>query len=179
MSQSANVQSIESIRLAREALALFAEEARQAIGATQMEITRATDWLVNRQRMYWQEQIKRRAGELSMARTELHRKKLMKMSMDSVNDTEQQEIVRMATRRLREAEEKLELVKRWVATFQQAVAEYQSHGRGLDDTVNGRVQNGVAMLDRMMTAIDAYAAIAPPMMPTAPPMAPEPGGTTP
>jgi hypothetical protein len=180
MSQSANVQSIELIRLARQALAQFADEARQAVGATQMEISRSTEWLVNHQRMYWHGQIKRRAEELSTARAELHRRQLMKMSSDSVNDTEQQEIVRQAIRRLREAEEKLEMVKRWIPMLQQAVAEYQSHGRSLDDAVNGRVQNALAMLDRMMTAIDAYAAVEVPRGPDArTTAAPDSGGTTP
>ena len=71
-------------------------------------------------------------------------------------------MVRVAKRRLVEAEEKLEVVRKWIPVFQQAVFEYQSRARPAGDMLESDLHAAVALLDRMTTALDAYLATAPP-----------------
>src|SRR5438270_8112 len=114
MSQSANVRSVDAIRDFRVALTNFAEEARTALSSAEMEVRRTQDWLTRDQLTHWQAQIKRRNELLSMARTELHRRRLSQQGSDAISDTEQKEAVRIAQRRLEEAEQRVALIKRWV-----------------------------------------------------------------
>lgn len=165
MSTSANVKSIESVRDFRIALTTFAEDARNALSAVEMEIRRTRDWLQRDQLGHWQAQIKRRNELLSMARTELHRRRLSQSNSDAISDTEQKENVRTAQRRLEEAEQKLQCVKRWVPVLEHAIAEYHAASQPLGDRLTGSLQNSIMLLDRMVATLESYLAIAPPSTP--------------
>src|SRR5579864_6321513 len=112
MSDTARVLSIDTIKDFRAALCRFGEDTKNALGAVDMQIRRTTDWLLHDRPMYWQMEIKRRKEELSEANAELFRRKLQAGHGREVHDSEQKEAVRMAQRRLVEAEEKLETVKK-------------------------------------------------------------------
>ena len=96
MSQSANVRSVDAIKDFRVALTNFGEDARNALSAIEMEIRRTRDWLQRDQLMYWQTQLKRRNEQMSMARTELHRRRLSQANSDAISDTEQKENLKAA-----------------------------------------------------------------------------------
>src|SRR5947209_6494060 len=100
MSQGANVRSVDAIKDFKVALINFAEEAHIALGSADMEIRHVRNWLQRDQLTYWQAQVKRCIQQLSMARTELHRRQLSKGNSAAVSDTEQKEAVRDAQRRL-------------------------------------------------------------------------------
>ncbi len=170
MSETARVHSIEAIRTFRDSLALFIEDARHALDATEMEIRRATNWLNQDMFQYWRAEIKRRNEEVSSARVALHRKQMMKMSSATAYDTEEKEALQKAIRRLREAEMKAEMVKRWIPNWQHAVAEYQGSGRPLGDTLSGDLAKALVLLQRMTEALDAYVSMAPPPAPTSAPV---------
>jgi hypothetical protein len=181
MSQSANVRSIQAIRDFRAALATFAEDARNALSSSEMEVRRTRDWLTRDQLVYWQTQVKRRNEELSMARTELHRRRLSQQGSDAISDTEQKENLRIAQRRLLEAEEKVKLVKKWVPILEHAIAEYHSTSQPLGDRLTGALINSLTLLERMVTTLESYVATAPPsvelsMGALAPDAAPPPAG---
>lgn len=164
MSQSANVRSVDAIRDFRASLATFTEEARTALGGTEMEIRRVRDWLGRDQLTYWQAQIKRRNEQLSMARTELHRRRLSQQGSDAVSDSEQKENVRLAQRRLEAAEARLALIKRWIPVLEHAITEYHSSSQPLGDSLSGSVVNSLSMLDRTVRAIESYLATQVPTM---------------
>jgi hypothetical protein len=158
MSQGANVRSIQAIRDFKAFLATFAEDARNALSSSEMEIRRTRNWLTRDQLSYWQGQIKRRNEQLAMARTELHRRRLSQQGSDAVSDTEQKEAVRLAQRRLAEAEEKLAQVKRWVPILEHAISEYHSASQPLGDRLSGTLVNSLALLERMVMTLEAYVA---------------------
>ncbi len=170
MSELARVHSIEAIRTFRDNLATFIEDARHGLDATDMEIRRSTNWLTQDMFQYWRGEIKRRNEEVSSARVALHRKQMMKMSAATAYDTEEKEALQKATRRLREAEMKSDLVKRWIPNWQHAVAEYQGHGRPMGDTLAGDLQKALILLQKMTDALDAYVAMAPPSAPASAPV---------
>ena len=165
MSQSANVRSTESIRDFRIAMTNFSEEGRNALSAVEMELRRTRDWLQRDQLGYWQNQIKRRNEQLSMARTELHRRRLSQGNSEAISDSEQKENVRLAQRRVEEAEDKLKTVKRWVPVLEHAISEYHAAAQPLGDRLTGSLQNSLVLLDRMLASLEAYLLLAPPDTP--------------
>ena len=165
MSQTARVTSTEIIREFRGSLCRFGEDVRSGLGAVDMEVRRAHQWIAQERPMYWQAEIKRRKETLSLAQAELFRRKIQGGPGKEVSDTEQKEMVRVAKRRLDEAEAKLAVVRKWIPVFEQAVFEYQSRARPTGDMLEGDLGSAIALLDRMSAALDAYLAMAPPSGP--------------
>ena len=97
-----------------------------------------------------------------MAQSELHRKKLQAKPGGAVQDSDQKEAVRIATTRVREAEAKIETVKKWVAPLQHAIDEYHGKSRPLGDLLEGDCEKGMGKLERMIIALEDYVRMAPP-----------------
>ncbi len=154
MAESANVTSIDAIREFREALGSFIEDARNALTAVELENRRNNEWVKNTQRLYWLNEVKRRREKMNEIRGELHRRKL-----SGAGDTEAKEAVRIANHRLRESEEKVEIVKKAAPILQHAIDEYLGLSRPLGDMLTGELENCMALLQRMADALDDYVRI--------------------
>lgn len=169
MSQNVRVVSIGTIEDFRNALILFMDDAKSALGTVEMEIRRTSDWLIREQSAHWTAEVKRQSLAVSEAQAALFRRKMQQRPGSAPNDSEQKEDLRNAKRRLEHAEEKLRVVKKWIPVFERAVGEYHSRANPLGDSIEGDLRNAVAKLDRMVAALDAYTKIAPPSMPAAGP----------
>src|SRR5581483_10779840 len=145
MSQGANVRSIEALSRYKNNLVAFAEDARVMVNGVDMEVRRTRNWLERDQLAHWKAQIKRRDQEVQQARTELHRRKLSQMNSDVITDTEQKEALRLAQRRLAEAEEMVEKTKRWIPVLDHAIAEYRSQSQPLGDHLAGGFENTLSL----------------------------------
>jgi hypothetical protein len=156
MSLPVDVGSLDTIKDFRAHLIRFGEDAKNALASTEMEIVRMVNWLTHDRRFYWEGRIKHLREEMSQAKGELHRKRTSNMFGGESNMGEQKDNLRDAKRRLEEAEEKLERVRRWASPLQQAIMEYRSRARPLSDMVDGELERAVAMLDRMVVAIEEY-----------------------
>jgi hypothetical protein len=162
MSEAARVTNIDALKELYEGLVAFREDAKNGIVSMEMECRRASDWLNNHQRLYWAEEFKRRKEKLSMAQAELHKKKLQSKPGSSINDADQKEAVRLAMTRLREAEMKIEIVKRWASPLQHSIDEYHGKSRPLGDMLEGELQRALAMLERMIVSLEEYLKLSPP-----------------
>ncbi len=156
MSEAAKVTSVDALKDFREALVSFLEEAKNSLVTVQMENRRTTDWLQNHQRLYWFEELKRRRERHSMALTELHRVRLQARPGSAIRDTEQKEAVRVTLAKVREAELKVETVKKWGPPLQHAIDEYTGKARALDDLLTGDVVHSLGMLERMISSLEDY-----------------------
>jgi hypothetical protein len=144
-----------------------------------MELKRMRDWLERDQLSYWQMQVKRRHEAMTMARTELFRRRVSQQGSDAISDTEQKEALHEAQRRLRGAEEKVESVKKLIPIFHHALAEYASRSTPLADHLSGGIDKSLLSLTRMIDSLEAYLAL---NAPAAPPVGsmggPGPGMTS-
>jgi hypothetical protein len=165
MSEAAKVTSIDAIRAFRESLCSFGEDCRAGLTSVDMEVNRAQQWLMRDRVLFWQMEWKRRNQDLSTARAELFRRKLSSVSDEPPDVGEKKELVRVAERRLREAEEKIAAVKRWVNLLQQAISQYHGKSRPLGDKLDSGLPHALNLLDNMTAALDAYIAMAPPPAP--------------
>jgi hypothetical protein len=157
MGEAAKVGSIDAIREFREALGNFIDDARNALTAVEMENRRINEWVKNTQRLYWINEVKRRREKMNEIRGELHRRKL-----SGAGDTEAKEAVRVANARLREAEEKVEIVKKAAPMLQHAIDEYLGLARPLGDMLTGELENCMGLLARMADALDDYIRVSAP-----------------
>ncbi len=163
MSQ-ANVRSVDALKDFKNALINYAEEARNALSGVDMDVRRTRDWLERDQLAFWQMQVKKRNEQVSQARADLFRRQISQSGSDSVSDSDQKEALRLAIMRLRQAEEKLEKVRRWGPILQHAISEYNSASRPLGDRIAGDLVASLALLDRMVASLDAYMAIKAPTL---------------
>lgn len=163
MSKSANVRSVQALKDFRIAFCNFAEDARGAVGGVEMEIRKFRDWLERDQLNYWRMQVKKREEMLMEARAALHKKKLAAGKSDAVSDSEEKENLRNATRLLRVAEEKVEVVKKLIPQFHHAVDEYHSHSQPLSDHLSGGFERSLAKLSTMIESLESYLALQAPV----------------
>ena len=70
MGPSARVTSIEALKDFRASLCRFGHDAKEAIGATELEIRRIFDWL-DAQLKYWQKEVRIREEDVARAKAEL------------------------------------------------------------------------------------------------------------
>jgi hypothetical protein len=162
MSTQASVQSIDALKDFRVALALFAEDTLAALGAVDMEVRRTVMWVQHDRRTYWQEQIKRRREQVAMAKAEVFRRKLAKTPDHTPAYTEQKELLRQAEARLRDAETRAALIRKWEPALQQAVLEYHGTTRRIKDLASGDIPRALVKLERMIDALEAYLRVAVP-----------------
>lgn len=165
MADTANVQSIEAIREIRDALAVFMEDARNALNDTDFDLRRTSDWLTHEQRLYWTAEVRRRSQDMADARSVLHRKQLSKMSGSNPDTSVEEKDLRIAKMRLEEAEEKVETVRRWVPEIQRASHEYRSQAYPLGDMISGDLENALAKLSRMIESLENYLRLQAPSTP--------------
>jgi hypothetical protein len=172
MSRAANVLSTQTLKDFKVSLVNFGEEARNALSGVDMELRRTRDWLERDQLGYWQAQVKRRQEEMMQARADLHKRKIPQQGSDAVSDTEQKEALRDATKRLRVAEEKVDLIKKKLIPFlNHEIAEYHSHAQPLGDHLSGGFERSIGAMEKMVVALESYLALRVPVTPKSDPVA--------
>ena len=162
MSNQADVRSIGALEDFRAALAIYAEEALGALASAGMEAKRASHWVGHDRRDYWIDQVKRARERVSSARAEVSRRRMAQSAGSGASFGEQKEILRAAEARLREAESKVILVRKWEPVLAQAVLEMKASTRRIGDLAGGDVPRAIAGLTRMVDALEAYLRESPP-----------------
>jgi len=155
-SSQADVRSIEAIGDFRAALAVYAEETLAALAAVGMEAKRTVQWVGHDRRDYWAEQVKRGRERVASARAEVSRRRMAATAGSGSSFSEQKEILRLAEARLREAESRVVLVRKWGPVLDQAVLEFRASTRRIGDLAGGDVPRAMAALGRMIDALEAY-----------------------
>jgi chromosome segregation ATPase len=162
MSLSARVTSIEALKEFRASLCRFGHDAKEAVGATELEIRRISDWLES-QLNYWQREMRVRQEQVARAKAELSQRQWGQRDGRGPGTTDQEIALEKAIRRLQEAEAKMEKTRQWIHLLPRAVAEYEGPARQLMGMLDSDLPRGIAILDQKIDALDAYAkSMAPP-----------------
>ncbi len=175
MSQSARVASIEALVDFRAALCTFGEEAKETLAGVQLAIQRTQDWLEGQAKL-WQHETRRAEDAVAEAKTELARRKMMRVGDRAADTTEQEKALRRALARLEHAEEKLAATRRWLPALRREVDEYQGPARQLAGVLEGEQPRALALLLQKTDTLEAYIGLAAPRMPAP---SPEPPKDTP
>jgi hypothetical protein len=162
MSSQATVHSIDALKELRTALALYGEDTLAALGAVEAEVRRTVRWLQEERPYYWQEQIKRRREQVSLAKAEVFRRQLQKRPDYTPPMSEQMDNLRRAEAGLQDAEKRLAMVRKWQPALQHAVLEYHASIQRLKDLAATDVPGAVNLLGRLIDALEAYLRVQPP-----------------
>jgi chromosome segregation ATPase len=157
MSQSARVNSLDALKALAAALARYGPEAQEALGAAEMEIRRVVDSLQD-QLKHWQRQVEKRQEDVNRARSDLAHARALRQGERS-GYAEQEIALNKARIRLREAEDKVGVVKRWLVHLPQAIHEYQGPARRLAGMLDADLKQGLAILKDKIALLEAYASV--------------------
>lgn len=157
MSQSARVNSLDALKALHEALAHYGPEAQEALGAAEIEIRRVFDFL-HEQSKHWQRQVDKRREDVNRARADLAHARAVRQGERS-GYVEQEIALTKALNRLREAEEKVVVVKRWLLRLPQAINEYEGPARRLAGLLDADLKQGLAVLENKIAILEAYTAV--------------------
>ena len=100
MTQSANITSIEALRLLKAAVVTFEEEVQAAIVALEMEARRPVEWIEHDRKQYWPKQVRKASDEVSEARLALQRCELTISGEDNRSCYDERKALQKAKKRL-------------------------------------------------------------------------------
>ncbi len=162
MSQSAQVLSLDPLRDFHAGLSAFTLQASSALCAAELEIQRTLDWL-HGQVGFWQRTARDCQEEVNRARAELAHRRSWGEGRGP-GTTEPEIALRKAKQRLEHAEEKIATTRRWIRQLPEAIKQYEGVARLLGNFVESDLKQAIALLEKKLAALEAYAAteLAPP-----------------
>ena len=163
MSNTARVDSIDTLKTFRVALIKFGEEANTALASAEAEMQRVMGWLERDQVSFWQMQIRKRQEGLERAQEALRMKKLFPDASGRFpTPIEEEKAVRKWKAALEEAQTKLANCKKYGRLLQREVMNYKGGVQRFSTWVQAEVPNAVARLDRMVGKLEAYVSLSAP-----------------
>jgi hypothetical protein len=160
MNHGAKVHDVDLLKDLHAAMAKFGVQAQAALDTANAEVRRSEDFL-ERQQAYWQQEVIRRQEELNRAKADLSRHRWVHDG-ERVGGSELEMLVHRARNRLREADEKVEIVRRWKRQLPQAVGDFKGPASRLAGMLEADLRATLALLESRSAALEAYLAIAAP-----------------
>jgi hypothetical protein len=155
----ANVQSLDALRDVRLALMAFSERTASALGALRSKIDRTVAWLEQDRPMYWREQERRAYDLVAGARIAYETCRLRTVGGRHAECIEEKVALRRAKERLEHCRHKIDVVRHWTIEASRQADEYRGRSGPLQRALDEEVPNVIAMLSRMIEAIEAYASV--------------------
>ncbi|MFN0010464.1 MAG: hypothetical protein ACKVS8_02345 [Phycisphaerales bacterium] len=157
----AYLNSIEALSAAKAAVATFIEECSRAIMESDADAVRQLDRLSHDDAKRWQREERVRSDAVQAAKALILKKELTAMH-DNPSVVDERKAVSRAQGRLAEAGDKRAAVRRWSATLDKELATYKGQVQGLSECLARTLPMAMQSLDRMASAVQAYAAISTP-----------------
>jgi hypothetical protein len=154
MAEKAQITSVEAIESFRAQLIVFLGQARPVLDEVANEMSRMRLWLQNDQRMFWEQELRRRARRLEEAKQELFNATVS--SLQTGTAALLQMTVQRSRRAVDEAEAKLKFLKRWDAELDNRSSPLMKQTEQLQGFLATDMARAVAYLDQVLKALDAY-----------------------
>ena len=167
MPDRAHVTSVDALESFRSSLIVYLSKARPTLEEVSADVQRTRGWLEGEQRMYWENEVRRRTRALEEAQQALFSAKLSNLREASAME---QMAVQRTKRALDDAEAKLRTLKQWNRVFDNRVGPLVKQMEKLHTVLANDMVQAVAFLTQAISTLDAYAEIAPPLA-AAPPRA--------
>jgi len=158
---NANVQSVDALHDVRLALVAFGERTGSAMGELRSKIDRTIAWLEQDRPLYWRDQERRAYDSVATTRIAYETCRLRTVGGRHSECIEEKIAHQRAKARLEYCKQKIEVVRRWNIEASRQVDEYRGRAAPLQRLVDEELPNMVAMLSRMIDALEAYAEIGP------------------
>jgi len=156
MPERAKVTSLEAIEAFRSRLIVYREKAGRVLDEVAEEVLRTRMWLENDRITFWEGQIRRKNKELEMRQQELFSAQISGMRDASFV---QQQAVQKARQALRDAEDKLRLVKVWNRQYDQRVEPMGKQVEKFRHNISHDLASALAYLDQVIKTLAEYSEI--------------------
>jgi hypothetical protein len=157
MTSSARVQSVEALERLLNALAKFGPEGQEALSVAESEARRGLQTVKDRL-AFWQREVHRLQEEVNRARADLSHRRAMSDGRRT-GAVEQEIALARAQQRLREAEEKVVVCRRWLVHLPDAIDEFEGPARQLNGILDADLKVTLARLREKIAVLEAYAAL--------------------
>jgi len=159
MPDRAHVTSVDALESFRSSLIVYLGKARSTLEEVSTDVQRMRSWLENDQRMYWENELRRRSRDLQEAQQALFSSRLSQLREASAAE---QMAVQRAKRALDEADAKLRVVKQWTRVFDNRAGPLVKQMEKLHTVLAHDMVQAVAFLAQAINTLHAYADIVPP-----------------
>ncbi|MBS0206210.1 MAG: hypothetical protein JSS49_25220 [Planctomycetes bacterium] len=156
---NANVHSLDALRDVRLALLAFGERGSTALGELRSKIDRTMAWLEEDRPMYWRDQERRAYDGVASTRIAYETCRMRTVGGRHSECIEEKVAFQRAKMRLEYCQQKIEVVRRWTAEARRQVDEYRGRSGPMQRWIDDELPNVVAMVGRMIDALEAYADI--------------------
>ncbi len=157
MSESAHVTSIDAIAAFGVSLRNFEDQSLRALVSIDEQAKGALQWLEHDAPAYWRAQIRQRYDDVAATRAALETCRMRKVADNRPACLEETAAHRTAQRRLHEAEEMVEVVRRWAQKVREEIGVYRGQIAKFRLTLERDVPKTQALIERTVATLDAYA----------------------
>lgn len=164
MAGSAKVSSLEGLRDFRAAMVEFQELAKNSLGEVESDLQRTLSWLKSDREYYWATAIRKRANEVTQAKSDLYRKQMQGREGERPSCIDEKKALDAAERALKDAQERLEATKRWQRLLEREMTMYKGQVQQLSRALDGDIPLALAQMDRMLDSLDKYVRLAAPTL---------------
>lgn len=159
---SARVYNVDILVDLKNAFLTFTQKGKDALGAVEMDIYRTMDWLGDQQ-VYWKSMVRKGEDDVFRAKSELARRKMVRVGDRPADTTEQEKALKKAMEKLEFAQEKLNHTRRWLRNLPEQIDEYKGRAQQLASALDGDLPKIDALLESKIISLQEYlATIAPP-----------------
>jgi hypothetical protein len=155
----AHVASVDAIADFRARFVVFLGKARSLLDESCADVRGLRAWLQSDRRPHWEGELRRRTRKLDEARQALFSSGLSGLREPAAAE---RGAVARAQHEVREAEARLQAVRRWVREFDDRADPLVKELESLGTVLGVDMARGVAWLDQAVRTLDAYAGVAPP-----------------
>ena len=156
----AKVEDLDAIKSLKRAIWKFTEAANVALGDAESEMNRAVMWLEGEQRAYWEGQVRKRHALVERAKEAVRMKKVFKDSTGRQQSAvDEEKALKVAQKRLEEAEQKVIAVKKHTAKLRKETLLYKGHVQRFATAVQNDLPMASAQLDGLLDRLQKYVAL--------------------
>lgn len=156
---NANVKSLDALKDVRLSLIAFRERVDSAFGDLRAKIDRTLQWLQQDRPLYWREQERKAYDNVSTTRIAYETCRLKTVGGRHPECIEEKVAHQRAKVRLEYCKQKIEVVRKWTVEAGRQADEYRGRVGPLQRRLDEELPNVIAMVTRMIDALEAYAEI--------------------
>jgi hypothetical protein len=157
----ARIQSVDALRDLKAAIWKFVEAANVALGESDAEIERTLVWVQTEQANYWKGQTRKRTELVAQAKAAVRAKKLFHADDFRPSAIEEEQALAQALRRLDEAGQRVENVKRFGQRLQKQMLIYRGQVQRMARMLQTDLPQAAANLEELIRSVEAYLALGP------------------
>lgn len=157
----ARIDNPEILKEFRNKMVIFEHTCRNALMGCDTQVRKTVDWLNGEQLIYWKTQLRKRDEAWVIARRDLEQAKMNSALTTKSSFVDEMKAVEKARRRKDEAEQKVDVVRRWAILLEQKIQKMQGPCRILSAHLDSIVPKALSRLDRMVTGLEGYFAAPP------------------